>query len=298
VRACRDGAAPSLDHGAARILPGDTTVSAAVEADEPARLGLEVAADPAGEACGAVPLPPATLVTWGEVTACPGWSPCGGAARCPLSAVARGLCPGRGVKVRVLAEDLAGNAAAPGPWTRLGTGAGVARPVVTEVLADAATPQAGGEYVEIANLGSGDLDLGGWKLAKRSASGAVTRCTIATGGGAVPPGGHGLVVGGSWDGRFALPAGVVLLRCGSTSILGGIPDDRPPEVALESPTGAVASGFGWAAPSLRCASRSTERIHPAGEDATGNYACAREPPGTPGACNGSTPAAECPARPW
>jgi hypothetical protein len=105
-------------------------------------------------------------------------------------------------------------------------------------------------------------------------------------------------VGGSWDGRFTVPAGVPLLRCGSTSLLGGIPDDRAPELALETPAGEVATGFGWSAPSVRCTSRSAERIHPAGEDATAGYACAREPPGTPGACNGNTPPAECPARPW
>jgi hypothetical protein len=298
VRDCRDASPPLLDAATLRLLPADTSVSAAVEGNEPARLGLELAADPAGDACGAVPLPPASRVAWGEPAPCPAATPCGGAARCPLSVVVQGLCPGRGVKVRVLAEDLAGNAAAPGGWIRLGTGAGVPRPVLTEVLADAATPQAGGEFVEVANLGSGDLDLSGWRLAKRSASGAVSRCTVPAGAEPVPPGGHALLVGGSWDGRFAVPAGVPLLRCGSTSLLGGIPDDRAPELALETPAGEVASGFGWSAPSVRCTSRSAERVHPAGEDATRNYACAREPPGTPGACNGNTPPAECPARPW
>ena len=122
--------------------------------------------------------------------------------------------------------------------------------------------------MEIANLGSGAADLTGWKLAKRSASGAVTRCTLAPAAGVLPAGAHGLVVGGGWDGRYALPAEAPLFHCGATSLAGGLADERAPPVALESPTGAVVSGFGWSAPSVRCTGRSTERIHPGGEDAT------------------------------
>jgi hypothetical protein len=172
----------------------------------------------------------------------------------------------------------------------------VARLALTEVLADASTPQAGGEYVEIANLGSGDADLGGHHLAKRSASGAVSRCTIEPLGGPLPAGAHGLVVGGAWDGRYRLPAGVPLFRCGATSLAGGLADDRAPALALESPSGELLSGIGWSAPAIRCTGRSLERVHPAGEDATTNLACAAEAPGTPGACNGGTPPAECPRR--
>ena len=202
------------------------------------------------------------------------------------------------MKVRVLAEDLAGNAAAPGPWMVAATGTPASRVVLTEVLADAATPQAGGEYAEVANLGSGDADLTGWKLAKRSASGAVSRCTLEPKGGALPPGGHGLVVGGGWDGRYPTPAGVPLFHCGATSLAGGLADDRAPAIALESPTGAVVSGFGWAGPALRCTGRSVERIRPGGEDAASNLACAKIAPGTPGACNGNTAPADCPRRPF
>jgi hypothetical protein len=198
----------------------------------------------------------------------------------------------------MLAEDLAGNAAAPGAWLAAVTGSAAPRVVLTEVLADAATPQAGGEYVEVANVGSGDADLTGFRLAKRSTTGTVSRCTLEPRGGPLPAGGHGLVVGGSWDGRYAVPAGVPLFHCGATSLAGGLADDRAPAVALESPAGAVVSGIGWAEPSLRCTGRSLERIQPAGEDAPANLACAKEAPGTPGACNGNTPAADCPRRPY
>ena len=298
VASCRDDLAPAVDPATVRVLPADTALTLAADASEVTRLGIEVAVERLGEGCGALPDVPDSLVAWGGFAPCPGADPCGAPARCPGAATAAGLCPGRRVKVRVLAEDLAGNAAAPGPWMVAATGSPAPRVVLTEVLAAAATPQAGGEYVEIANLGSGDADLTGWKLAKRSTSGAVSRCTLEPKGGALPPGGHGLVVGGGWDARYPVPAGVPLFHCGATSLAGGLADDRAPAIALESPSGAPVSGFGWAAPGLRCTERSVERIQPGGEDTASNLACAKVAPGTPGACNGNTPPADCPRRPY
>jgi hypothetical protein len=273
-------------------------VAIAADLDEVGRLGLEIAAAPGEERCGDVPPPPAARVAWGDPGPCAGWDPCAAGARCPAAALATGLCPERRYRVRVRAADLAGNEAAPGAWTEIATARAVARPVLTEVLADAEAPEAGGEYVEVANLGSGDADLAGWRLAKRSTSGAVARCAIEPLGGALPAGGHGLLVSGAWDGRYRLPPGVALFRCGAGTLAGGIANDRAPELALEAPDGEVASGLGWAAPAVRCAGRSVERGHPAGPDAAGNGACAPAAPGTPGACNGSTPPEECPRRPW
>jgi hypothetical protein len=302
VASCRDDRAPVADPASIRVLPGDTTLSLAAGASEMVHLGVEVAVERLGEGCGALPDVPGSMVAWGEFAPCPGHDPCAApaaaSALCPASVTATGLCPGRRVKVRLLVEDLAGNSAPPGPWLVATTGSPAPRVVVTEVLADATTPQAGGEYVEVANLGSGDADLTGWKLAKRSASGAVSRCTLEPKGGVLPAGGHGLLVGGGWDGRYPLPTGVPLFQCGATSLAGGLADDRAPAVALESPAGAVVSGLGWAAPGVRCTGRSVERVQPGGEDATANLACARVAPGTPGACNGSTPPADCPRRPY
>jgi hypothetical protein len=298
VSPCRDELPPAVDAASLRLLPSDGAIAAAAVAGEPVRLGLEVAV-PAGEpACGEVPPAPGSRVAWGEVAPCAGWDPCAAAGRCPAAAVAGGLCPGRRHRVRVRAVDLAGHEGAPGAWIEVATAPPVARPAITEVLADAAAPEAGGEYVEVANLGSGDADLGGWRLAKRGPSGTVSRCTIEAPAPPVPPGGHALLVGGAWDGRYAVPPGVPLLRCGASALAGGLASDRAPELALEAPDGAVASGFGWAAPSLRCAGRSVERIHPAGPDAPDDAACTPAPPGTPGACNAATPAEECPRRPW
>jgi hypothetical protein len=152
------------------------------------------------------------------------------------------------------------------------------RPALTEVRADAATPEAGGEYVELANLGDGALDPVGWRLAKRSASGALSSCAID--GVPVPAGGIALVVGGAWDGRYALPPGVALLRCGAAALLGGIANDRPPEILLLDPAGAIVATIGGAGAPV-CAA-ALEKADPAGADEPANLSCS-EGEGTPGA---------------
>ncbi len=297
IAPCADVSPPAIEAGTEAVTAGELWLEATATAGEMARLGAEVAlAD--GAACGALPDPPGTVERRGEILPCPGQDPCApGLARCPLGVRISGLCPGRAVGLRLWAEDLAGNRSSPGPWIAARTAPPTPRPVLAEALADAAAPEGGGEYVEVANVGTGDADLAGWWLAKRTASGSWARCQLGPSG-PLPPGGHALVVGGAWDGRYTLPAGVVLHRCGTSALLGGLANDRPPELALEDPTGLVVSTFGIAEPALRCTGRSVERIHPLGPDATANFACAPSIPGTPGACNGATPAEECPRRPW
>lgn len=297
IAPCRDLSAPAIEPGSETVAAGELWLEATAAGGELARLGAQAALTD-GTGCGALPDPPGTVELWGEPLPCPGQDPCApGLVRCPLAVRLSGLCPGRGVSLRLLAEDLAGNRSAPGPWIAARTAPASPRPVLAEALADAATPEAGGEYVEVANVGTGDADLAGWSLAKRNASGTFTRCQLQPAG-PVSPGGHALIVGGAYDGRYALPAGVVLHRCGTTALLGGLPNDRPPALALEDPAGLTVSTLGMAEPSLRCTGRSVERIHPLGPDATADYACAGSSPGTPGACNGATPAEECPRRPW
>ena len=114
--------------------------------------------------------------------------------------------------------------------------------LLTEVLADAATPEAGGEYAEVLNLGPGPLDLAGWRFEKRSAAGAWSGCSIGEGaGGPVGVGAVALVVGGSWDGRYSLPGVTATYPCGATSLAGGIANDRPPAVRLLDPSGVEAA---------------------------------------------------------
>ncbi len=152
-------------------------------------------------------------------------------------------------------------------------------PALTEVLADAATPEAGGEYVEVAYLGVAPLDLSGWRLAKRTATGALSSCAIVVPPGAAPlaPGGVALVAGGAWDGRYALPAGVPVLACGATALLGGIANDRAPDLLLADPGGTARTTLGAAGAPICPAA--LEKLDPAGADLPENLACTDGSPG-------------------
>jgi hypothetical protein len=152
--------------------------------------------------------------------------------------------------------------------------------LLTEVLADAATPEAGGEYAEVLNLGPGPLDLSGWRFEKRTAAGAWSGCTIGErAGGAVEAGGVALVVGGSWDGRYALPGETATFPCGATSLAGGIANDRPPEIRLLDPAGAAAAILDGTT-AERCASALEADPPPPGVG--GEAVCCRCTEGSPG----------------
>ena len=298
VSRCRSGGPPPL-RGDVRATSGTLAVKMEAPLLGMGRLVAELSARPGDPDCGVAPAPPATATSVGAVQACPGWDPCAaGAAVCAAEVEVKGLCPGRVVRVRLATEDLAGHRSAPGEWTEVAALPPVGAPVITEALALAEPPQAGGEYVEVANVGTGDLDLGGLVLAKRTASGAFVRCTAAAldGGGPVPPGGYALLVGGSYDRRYPLPPGTALYRCGTTALAGGLADDRPIALALEDAAGHALSTAGIVEPVQRCPAGALERIRPAGPDSASSWAC----PGarTPGACNRSTAPSDCPARPW
>ena len=119
-----------------------------------------------------------------------------------------------------------------------------ARPVLAELRTDAETPEAGGEYVVLQNRGAGPLDLFGHQLEKVSAAGSVSDCAL--GEGVVAPGALALVAGGAYDGRYALPPGTVVVRCGATALLGGLANDRFPVLRLRDPGGALLSTAGAA----------------------------------------------------
>jgi hypothetical protein len=166
------------------------------------------------------------------------------------------------------------------------------RPVLTEVRADAATPEAGGEYVEVQNRGAAPLDLGGWRLLKRTASGALAGCDLLqAAGGPLPPGGFALLTGGDWDGRYALPAATPRWSCAGATLAGGLANDRAPALRLVDPAGAVMATLGEGGVAPRCPV-ALERILPDGPDAADNLACVEA--GSPGRCNGVTPAGWCP----
>ncbi len=297
VSECRADAAPPLD-GDPAAKPGRLSIAIAGSTRGMGRIVAEASLAPGVAPCGSVPAAPQTLVVRGDVGPCRGWDPCHpSAVPCPAKVDLAGLCPGTRIHVRLATEDLAGHRGAFVAALDTAALAPEPLPVVTEVLADADAPEAGGEYVEIANLGTGEVDLAGFVLAKRTATGKLVRCTIqAMPGGVVAPGAHALVVGGAYDGRYALPAAVPTYRCGAAALLGGLPNDRPVAVQLEYGGGEIASSAGIAEVVERCAQGALERVHPAGPDAAVNWVC----PGSrsPGACNASTPPTECPRRPW
>jgi hypothetical protein len=296
VSACASTAAPAA--GAPRATPGELSVAVDAPLAGMGRIDVEVSALAGDAACGVAPVAPGAATVLGEVLPCPGYDPCAPAAvTCPGRVVVRGLCPGQEVHARLLSEDLAGHRQPAGDAFDISALPPRPAPVLTEALADADAPEAGGEYAEVANVGTGDADLVGFAIAKRGASGAFTRCTIAPAAGlVVAPGAHALVVGGAYDGRYPVPAGTAMYRCGSTAFAGGLANDRAVALALEDPLGQVVSTLGIAEPAPRCATGSVERVDPTGADVASNWAC----PGTrtPGVCNHSTPPSACPRRPW
>lgn len=166
------------------------------------------------------------------------------------------------------------------------------RPILTEVRAVAMTPQAGGEYVELLNLGEEPLDLSGWRLEKRTSSGTLAGCTIAAAAAALPPGAFGLITSEAWDGRYPAPAGTIRFTSGASTLAGGLADDLSPEVRLLDPSGATLATFGQGGAGPRCPA-AVERIDALAPDQPSNFACAVDQ-GTPGWCNSVTPAALCP----
>lgn len=166
------------------------------------------------------------------------------------------------------------------------------RPVLTEVRADAEAPEAGGEYVEVQNRGLSPLDLSGWRLEKRTSAGALAGCDLlVSAGGPLVPGGFALLTGSAWDDRYAVPAGTPRWACGGATLAGGLANDRPPELRLLDPGGAVQATLGAGGVAPRCPG-ALERLDPEGPDAADNLACV-DGAGSPGACNSLTPPASC-----
>ncbi len=152
-------------------------------------------------------------------------------------------------------------------------------PALSEVRADAETPEAGGEYVEVVNLGTAPLDLAGWRLAKRSGTGAISSCPIvAPSGVVIAAGAVALVAGGAYDGRYALPAGVPVLTCGGSALAGGIANDRAPDLMLADPGGTVHATFGAAGGPI-CSGGASEKVDPVGPDEAWNLWCTEGSPG-------------------
>jgi hypothetical protein len=96
----------------------------------------------------------------------------------------------------------------------------------------------------------------------------------------IAPGGVALLVGGAYDGRYPLPPGISAFPCGATALLGGLANDRPPEVLLIGADGTTLATFGQGGIAPLCPAAAV-RLDPAAPDEAWNLACA-EGEGSPG----------------
>jgi hypothetical protein len=152
-------------------------------------------------------------------------------------ATVSGLAPATSYDVRLAVEDDEGHALQLAPL-RVTTVAVLPKVRISEVMASppAPVPRSDGEYLELWNEGAAPADLS--PLALAGADG-VSRPLLG-----VPPpepvillpGRRALAVGASFDaGRYAIPAGVPVLRAGTQRLLGrGLADDPPPAISLVS----------------------------------------------------------------
>lgn len=277
VAACSDERPPAI--GAAEVIPADFSATVRVRADEPGTADVRVRSL---EPCGGAP------TTTAAAARCEGVpDPCeeppapGG---CEAAVELRGLCPEARYEATPVFTDAAGHEAA---GTPLGfrTLPPSARPVLTEVLADAATPEEPGEFVELVNGSPEPWDPAGWTLVKITASAETARALVRQDGGTGPLPGLATMVYATrtFDAaRYGgLPAGAILLQ-GATAtaeraVFGsGLSSASPPRLELRGPGGVVLSA--WPA-GLRCP-EGESAARPAGAET--DPACGDPTPGAPG----------------
>lgn len=220
------GQCPRLDppRATVRIGPRDTSVVADVRLDWPARVAVQIGTCP-GPFCGV-----------DEAFASCAPDPCTPPADpgCAVSLRVDGLLRSTPYALQLLLEDDEGHLVR-GPVEQVMTTGALPRLVVSEVMASPPlpTPRSDGEYVEILNAGVTAADLSG--VALEGVDGIVRPVAPdATGPVVLLPGARALAVGASFDaGRYALPAGVPVLRASTQRLLGrGLSDESPPLIAL------------------------------------------------------------------
>ena len=217
---------PRLDPPRAdvRVRPRDTSVIADVRLDWPARIALQVGTCP-GPFCG---------VDEGFAACAP--DPCTPPAEpgCAISLRVDGLLKSTPYALQLLVEDDEGHLVRGSVEQVMTTGA-LPRLAISEVMASPPlpVPRSDGEYVEILNAGTTPADLSGAALEGIDGI-ARPLAPDATGAVVLLPGARALAVGASFDAsRYALPAGVPVLRASTQRLLGrGLSNDSPPLVAL------------------------------------------------------------------
>ena len=220
------GQCPRLDppRAVAQIRPRDTSITADVRLDWPARVAVQIGPCP-GPFCGV-----------DEAFAGCAPDPCvpPADAGCAVSLRVDGLLESTPYAVQLLVEDDEGHLVR-GPARQVMTTGALPRLVLSEVMASPPLPipRSDGEYVELLNAGATPADLS--RVALAGADG-IARPVAAQATEAIVllPGARALAVGASFDpGRYALPAGVPVLRASTQRLLGrGLSDDSPPLIVL------------------------------------------------------------------
>jgi len=219
---CARTAAPALQ---TQLAARDTSVLVSVALDWPATVKVMIA--DSGEPCTG------ECVTATAYVACtvPACGP--QAFGCKVDLDVDGLKPASDHVLQVVAEDDLGHVTR-GPVQSFSTVAPLPRVVVSEVMAAPPSPEPEAEYVELLNLGPGVAVLDPMALV---ADDGIARPLVASPP-PVPvqlaPGARALAVGSVFNpARYALPAGLPILRASTQRLLGrGLADDAPPAFRL------------------------------------------------------------------
>jgi hypothetical protein len=125
--------------------------------------------------------------------------------------------------------------------------------VVNEVQTGSSTA-ASDEFVELLNTCPGSIDLAGWKLAYRSASGTSDFTLLSWGSGAIAGQGYLLIVGAGWSGG---PADATFANGGLAAAGGG--------VGLRDPSSQLVDSMGYGTATNELVEDSPTVAPPAGE---------------------------------
>jgi hypothetical protein len=280
VSPCARTAPPALQGGEAPLSVRDSSVTAHVALDWPARVELQLGQTE--EPC----VSGGCVAVETRISCAP--SACGPQTfGCTATLRIDGLRPATAYVARITARDDEGFTLR-GPPQRFTTMAALPRMILSEVMhaPPPPAPRSDGEYIEIVNLGPGAAAID--KLALAGSDGVPHPLLAAPP--PIPvqlaPGQRALAVGASFDPtRYpALPQGTPILRAATQRLLGrGLSDDAPPPLRLLL-QGAVpvelASFPGGGPPCAEGVSLQRDEVVPPGSEAP--WACGRAG-GTPGA---------------
>ena len=136
--------------------------------------------------------------------------------------------------------------------------------VINEVMANP-LDEATGEYIEIFNAGSSDVDVSGLLVSDGDAMDTIEG--FQGGDTLIPAGGFGLVLDRDYAGQYAIAPGTTLLSVGTGAIGNGLASNDP--IALYAPDGTLIDSFSY--PFNPGNGISVEKMDPSGGDLESNW---------------------------